>query len=83
MHDLNVNKYIYLVCQIEDAGYEWFDFHRECRGMKWENISKLIAKIVPEIDSFEYFMAEIGTSNVIQPTTKFTLISLKNLILQT
>ena len=22
--------------------YTWFDFHKECKKMKWENLSKLI-----------------------------------------
>ena len=23
--------------------YVWFDFHGECKKMKWENLSKLVA----------------------------------------
>jgi hypothetical protein len=23
--------------------YTWFDFHGECKKMKWENLSKLVA----------------------------------------
>lgn len=25
-----------------DLGFEWFDFHTECRGMKFENVKKLV-----------------------------------------
>lgn len=38
-----------------DFTYEWFDFHHECRKMKYENLSKLLAKIKTQIDSFGYF----------------------------
>ena len=39
--------------------YEWFDFHGECKKMKWENLSKLIAKIKDNIDKQDYFMAKL------------------------
>jgi phosphatidylinositol 4-phosphatase len=39
--------------------YEWFDFHHECRKMKWENLSKLIDNIKDKMDSFDYFMAKL------------------------
>ncbi|KIW94269.1 uncharacterized protein Z519_05585 [Cladophialophora bantiana CBS 173.52] len=31
--------------QLEDVLYEWFDFHAECRGMKFENVSRLVDKL--------------------------------------
>jgi len=44
--------------QLEDiVGYEWFDFHKECSKMRWENIGKLIKSISKEIENFDYFMA--------------------------
>jgi len=39
--------------------YEWFDFHGECKKMKWENLSKLIAKIADQVDKQDYFMAKL------------------------
>ena len=39
--------------------YEWFDFHHECRKMKYENLHKLIDKIKAKIDSYDYFMAKL------------------------
>lgn len=47
---------------MKDVGYEWFDFHGECKNMKWENISKLISKIADDLDQFGYFMALIENS---------------------
>ena len=44
--------------------YEWFDFHGECKGMKWENISRLIAKLLNELECYDYFMALIEATNV-------------------
>ena len=37
--------------------YEWFDFHHECRKMRWENLKILIDKIKDKMNSFDYFMA--------------------------
>lgn len=31
--------------QLEDVQYEWFDFHAECRGMRFENVSKLVSEL--------------------------------------
>jgi hypothetical protein len=31
--------------QLEDVDFEWFDFHAECRGMKFENVSRLVDKL--------------------------------------
>lgn len=30
--------------QTRDINFEWFDFHAECRGMKFENVSRLVNK---------------------------------------
>lgn len=43
----------------EKITYVWFDFHHECRKMKYENLSKLVDKIKEKIDSFDYFMAHL------------------------
>lgn len=39
--------------------YTWFDFHHECRKMKWENIGKLIEEIKPQMNEMDYFMASL------------------------
>lgn len=39
--------------------YTWFDFHHECRKMKWENIGLLIDEIKERMESFDYFMANL------------------------
>lgn len=31
--------------QLEDVEFEWFDFHAECRGMKFENVARLVEKL--------------------------------------
>jgi hypothetical protein len=43
----------------KDLMYVWFDFHHECRKMKWENLSKLIKLIQEKMDSYDYFMAKL------------------------
>lgn len=44
-----------------DLHYVWFDFHDECKKMKWENLSKLVDICKEEIDNFGYFMANLNT----------------------
>ncbi|KAJ3343368.1 Phosphoinositide phosphatase sac1 [Gonapodya sp. JEL0774] len=43
--------YSQIVKQIGDPRitYTWFDFHHECKNMKWHNISKLIDSIGPQL----------------------------------
>lgn len=36
----------------------WFDFHAECKNMKYENISILLDKVTHEIDNYGYFYIE-------------------------
>jgi hypothetical protein len=33
-------------------GFEWFDFHAECRGMKFENVARLVNTLRSTIKSF-------------------------------
>lgn len=40
--------------------YVWFDFHHECRQMKWENLSRLVAIVKDELDDYDYYQADIG-----------------------
>jgi hypothetical protein len=46
----------YIIKQLNDCPFEWFDFHHECRNMKWKNISFLITKIESFLESNDYFM---------------------------
>jgi len=43
-----------------DLSLVWFDFHGECKNMKWENLSKLVDKVQAELNSYGHFMAEIS-----------------------
>ncbi|RPB06147.1 hypothetical protein L873DRAFT_1661251 [Choiromyces venosus 120613-1] len=36
------------------VGFNWFDFHRECRGMRFENVKLLFDEIGEMLDKFEY-----------------------------
>ncbi|OAP65016.1 hypothetical protein AYL99_00988 [Fonsecaea erecta] len=38
--------------QLEGVQYEWFDFHAECRGMKFENVSRLVDKLEGTIQNY-------------------------------
>ncbi|KAJ5581608.1 hypothetical protein N7535_000228 [Penicillium sp. DV-2018c] len=46
---------------------EWFDFHRECRGMKFENVSRLVDRLQDTLNEFCY---TIVTDNNILQTQK-------------
>ena len=38
--------------QLEDVQFDWFDFHAECRGMKFENVSRLVDKLENTIKKY-------------------------------
>jgi len=40
--------------------YTWFDFHGECKKMKWENLSKLVSICKDELKNYGYFMASLN-----------------------
>jgi hypothetical protein len=42
----------------ESVKYVWFDFHHECRKMRFENVSNLIQQVKSDIDKFGYFLTE-------------------------
>ena len=41
--------------------YVWFDFHSECKKMKYENLSKLIAIVQEDMRSHKHFSATLST----------------------
>lgn len=42
-------------------GFEWFDFHNECRGMKFENVSRLVNRIADTLEEFKGIVVNNGT----------------------
>ena len=42
-----------------DIDYVWFDFHGECKKMKWENLSKLVAIVKEKMLAYGHFMADM------------------------
>lgn len=41
---------------------EWFDFHNECRGMKFENVTRLVDRLKTTLDEFGYATIKEGVS---------------------
>uniref|UniRef100_A0A1B6FDT6 Phosphatidylinositol-3-phosphatase SAC1 n=1 Tax=Cuerna arida TaxID=1464854 RepID=A0A1B6FDT6_9HEMI len=41
---------------LPDIRYESFDFHHECRKMRWDRLSMLIDRLAHEQDEFGYFL---------------------------
>lgn len=49
---------VYKELKDNDLNYTWFDFHGECKKMKWENLSKLIDICKDELINYGHFTAE-------------------------
>ncbi len=43
-------------------GFEWFDFHAVCRGMKFENVSTLIDSLSPTLSSYGWTVQQNDTT---------------------
>lgn len=39
-------------------GFEWFDFHKECKGMKFENVSILLSAIESQLQEFGWIVQQ-------------------------
>ena len=69
------DKFTQLVTEMNDPDveYVWFDFHGECKKMKWENLSKLVAQVKDKMVAYGHFMAELdvgfGQRNLIDSKT--------------
>ncbi|KAL4880959.1 SacI homology domain-containing protein [Aspergillus karnatakaensis] len=48
-------------------GFEWFDFHNECRGMKFENVSRLVNRLAATLGEFKSTV--INDDTVLQKQT--------------
>jgi len=50
-----------LVNNLKDdlISYVWFDFHHECRKMKWENLSKLVDLVKERMVKQDHFYAKL------------------------
>ena len=55
------NKFTELFDKLKDStlNYTWFDFHGECKKMKWENLRKLLAIVDEELTNYGSFIAEL------------------------
>ena len=40
------------------SGFEWFDFHAECKGMRFENVSILLDKLQSPLEAFGWSVRE-------------------------
>ncbi|RMZ76345.1 hypothetical protein DV738_g4988, partial [Chaetothyriales sp. CBS 135597] len=45
---------------VHDVDFEWFDFHAECRGMKFDNVSRLVDRLRTKIDEFGETVVQDG-----------------------
>lgn len=41
---------------------EWFDFHNECRGMRFENVTRLVERLKDTLDEYGYITVKDGTT---------------------
>lgn len=47
--------YFYLQLNLPNVRYEYFDFHNECKNLRWDRISVLIEKVEPDLLKYGYF----------------------------
>lgn len=45
---------LYNIHSSENLSYEWFDFHHECRKMKYENIARLLNSVSKKVSSYSH-----------------------------
>ncbi|KAJ5711892.1 hypothetical protein N7488_006048 [Penicillium malachiteum] len=45
---------------------EWFEFHNECRGMKFENVSRLVDRVKETLEEFGYTSVKDGAASLKQ-----------------
>ena len=48
----------------ENVKFVWFDFHAECKNMKYENLSKLLDLVSRETESYGYFHIEVRNRTI-------------------
>ena len=51
---------VYQELKDTDLKYVWFDFHGECKKMKWENLSKLVTIVKDELNNYGNFVAKVN-----------------------
>ena len=56
--------------------YIWFDFHHECRGMKYENLSKLLETVKQDLISYDHFSVQIKQD-------RWTVLTTQNGVMRT
>lgn len=56
----------------KDLKYVWFDFHAECRKMKYENLQKLIDLFTEDLDAIAYLEVTADNEAMEKPTVKKT-----------
>lgn len=50
--------------------YIWFDFHHECRKMKYENLQKLMDMFKEDLDDIGYFEFQYSKDKIDTPSIK-------------
>ena len=43
-----------------DVDYVWFDFHHECRGLRYDRLSKLVDMVSRQLSAIGYFERDGG-----------------------
>ncbi|KAG9083263.1 hypothetical protein FS749_006177 [Ceratobasidium sp. UAMH 11750] len=52
--------------KVEGVGYEYFDFHKECKGMRWDRIQLLVDRLQERLDAHGYFHVSPTSASPIQ-----------------
>lgn len=51
---------------VPQIGFTWFDFHKECRGMKFENVENLVCSLEDTLTSYGYTWIDEGVTKIRQ-----------------
>ncbi|KDN45490.1 hypothetical protein RSAG8_04814, partial [Rhizoctonia solani AG-8 WAC10335] len=52
--------------RVEGIGYEYFDFHKECKGMRWDRINLLLDRLQDRLDAHGWFHVSASSTTPVQ-----------------
>ncbi|KEP48814.1 putative recessive suppressor of secretory defect protein [Rhizoctonia solani 123E] len=52
--------------RVEGIGYEYFDFHKECKGMRWDRINLLVDRLQDRLDAHGWFHVSASSTTPVQ-----------------
>lgn len=60
--------------------HTYFDFHKECKGMQWQNVEKLVGKVWEEFNGYGYFNSKGGVQTGVLRTNCMDCLDRTNVV---